>query len=36
LKKFDNLSFLKVLAYGFTVIGIGISIAVIGYLLTSK
>jgi hypothetical protein len=32
----NNLSFLKSLAYGFAVIGIGISIAILGFLLTSK
>jgi len=36
LKKFDNLSFVKALAYGFVIVSIGISIAVIGFLLTSK
>jgi len=36
LKKSDNLSFAKALVYGFTIISIGISIAVVGFLLTSK
>jgi hypothetical protein len=36
MSKKDNFNFWKVLAYGFAVSSIGISIAIIGFLLTSK
>jgi len=36
LKKSDRLNFLKALAYGFSIIGIGYTIAIIGVLLASK
>jgi len=36
LKKSDHLSFAKALAYGFVISSIGILIAVVGFLLTSK
>jgi hypothetical protein len=36
IKASDNLAFYKALAYGFSIVGLGTAIAIIGFILTRK